>query len=352
MIGSPRGEMAPRDPQRFSGLIVGLGYMGAIHLRVLSQMEGVTVVAGVDPQAERREAFGRRGVSVYETVEEAVERHDIDFVCIAVPAGALAKVAALALELRLPVLVEKPMAADEQEAVDLVRKAEQVGVVLRVGLVERSNPAVIALKRRLKQGTIGRIYQLHARRLSPLPDRDSMLGVSLDLATHDIDVMRYLTGAEVARVFAETAQRRHTAAEDLIAATVSFDDNTAGLLEVNWLTPTKVRQLTVTGEGGTYVVDYLTQDLSFYAHPTEAIYWDTLKSMRGAGEGDMVRYALERREPLRVQWEGFFAAMSGDPDELATGHDALAALSVARAIQRSGQEHVSVLPGYRGMLIR
>jgi predicted dehydrogenase len=289
----------------------------------------------------------RRGVPVYDTFDEAIDRHEVDFVCVCVPAESLPEVAARALDARMPVLVEKPLAADEQRALALVQQAERLGVVLRVGHVERCNPAVIELKRRLDDGAIGRIYQLHARRLSPFPDRDSMLGVSLDLATHDIDVMRYLTGADIQRVFAETAQRRHDTAEDLLVATMRFDDDSTGLLEVNWLTPTKVRQLTVTGEGGMFVVDYLTQDLCFYAHPSKPIAWDVLKNMRGTGEGDMVRYALSRREPLLVEWEEFLAAVDDSPSMLATGRDGYAALSTARAIQSSGRTHSTVIPNYR-----
>ena len=121
--------------------------------------------------------------------------------------------------------------------------------------------------------------------------------------------MRYITGSEVARVSAETAAPLGSAHEDLLCATLRFDGGATGVLESNWVTPTKVRELTVTGEHGMFVVDYLRQDLSLYEHPTRANEWDALAGMRGGGEGDMTRYALDRREPLRVQWERFLAAM-------------------------------------------
>jgi predicted dehydrogenase len=118
---------------------------------------------------------------------------------------------------------------------------------------------------------------------------------------------------------------------------------------VNWLTPTKIRELSVTAEAGMFVVNYLTQDLSFYAHPRDDdIEWDALRMMRGAGEGDMTRYSIARREPLVVQWERFLAAIRDrDAEPAATGRDGLAALSVARAIQRSGETHQPVIPAYR-----
>ncbi len=323
--------------------------MGSLHARVLSQVEGVEVVAAVDPDAARRDRFARSHptAATFSTIEDALARHEADFACVAAPPALLAGLGHQLIGAGVPVLVEKPMATDEDEALELIHDAERAGVLLGVGLVERCNPAVIALKERLDSGSIGRVYQLHARRLSPFPDRDSMLGVALDLASHDIDVMRYLTGSEVERVFAETAQRLHEDAEDLIAATMRLDNDTTGLLEVNWLTPAKVRELTVTGEGGTYVVNYLSQELYFYSHPTEPTNWDTLANMRGAGEGDMIRYAIARREPLLVQWEAFLSALSNDGGVPASGYDGYAALSTARAIQRAGATHEAVTPDYR-----
>ncbi len=151
---------------------------------------------------------------------------------------------------------------------------------------------------------------MHARRLSPFPNREGSQGVALDLATHDIDVMRYVTGQEVARVSAETATPLSADGhEDLLCATLRFDDDTIGLSETNWMTPTKVRQLTVLGERGMFIVDYLTQDLILYEHhPNKATEWDQLAAIRGGGEGDMIRFALDRREPLAVEWEQFLDA--------------------------------------------
>jgi UDP-N-acetylglucosamine 3-dehydrogenase len=345
--------MANENQAARRALIAGLGHMGSLHARVLSQIAGVEVISAVDPDPARRERFARShpGASTHATIEAALAAGEIDFACLATPPALLAELGHAAIAAGVPVLIEKPLATTEDEALEVIHAAEQNGVLLGVGLVERCNPAVIALKERLDSGAIGRVYQMHARRLSPFPDRDSMLGVSLDLASHDIDVMRYLTGSEVVRVFAETAQRLHEDAEDLIAATMRLDNDTTGLLEVNWLTPAKVRELTVTGEGGTYVVNYLSQELYFYSHPTEPTNWDTLANMRGAGEGDMIRYALARREPLLVQWEKFLAALAHDGGAAASGYDGYAALSTARAIQRAGESHEAVTPLYRRHMV-
>lgn len=309
--------------------------MGGHHLRVLRSLEGVTATS-VDPDPERG--------ADHLTLEEALPA---DFACVAVPVAQLAATASAALAAGLHVLVEKPTASDVEQAGALAETAERAGLCLGVGHVERFNPAVVALRDRLREGTIGTIVQMHARRLSPFPGRASMQGCAVDLATHDIDVMRYITGSEVARVSAETAAPLGSAHEDLLCATLRFDSGATGVLESNWVTPTKVRELTVTGEHGMFVVDYLRQDLSLYEHPTRANEWDALAGMRGGGEGDMTRYALDRREPLRVQWERFLAAMADNTAPPVTAADGVAALSVARAIQRAGGEHRAIVPSYR-----
>lgn len=330
-------------------VVVGLGVMGSHHLRVLSSLEDVEVAAVVDPDPVRRARAERTHprLRTHERLEQALDAHELDVACAAVPVDQLVPTAIAALGGGLHVLVEKPTAPLEEDAHALIAEAAQRGRLLGVGHVERFNPAVVELKRRLEAGAIGRVHQMHARRLSPFPNRDSMLGVALDLATHDIDVMRFISGSEVKRVFAETSQHYHEAAEDLLCATLRFDDDATGLLEVNWITPTKVRELTVTGERGMFRLDYLTQDLYLFEHPTEANKWEALAGMRGGGEGDMVRFALERREPLRVEWESFLAAVRNGGRAPVDGHDGLAALSTARAIQQAGRTHETVVPSYR-----
>lgn len=340
-----------RDHQRFvlRGIVIGLGAMGANHLRVLGELEGAEVVAVVDPDPAPRELAqrGRPGLRAHADLETALAAENLDFACVVTPHALLAPTAHTALAGGLHVLVEKPTAHDEDAARELVADADRRGLVLGVGHVERFNPAVVALKQKLDDGLVGGILQMHARRLSPYPNRAAMRGASVDLATHDIDIMRYLCDGEVERVFAETTRVIEAHTDDLLCATLRFDTQATGLLEVNWLTPTKVRQLSVTGERGMLVVDYLTQELAFFEHPTSSTSWDVLAGMRGGGEGDMIRYALDRKEPLRAEWEGFLGAVGAGRPAPVTGRDGLAALSTAVAIQRSGTTHETVRPAYR-----
>jgi UDP-N-acetylglucosamine 3-dehydrogenase len=349
VIDTEVGEVGvARRPLR--GVIVGLGAMGTNHLRILASLPEAEVVAVVEPDTTRRDGLLRPypGVGRHTSLEGALAKHgELDFVCLAVPVGELPDCAAVALEAGLHVFVEKPMAPSEEQAHDMIDAATEGELVLGVGYVERFNPAVVALRDKLDAGTIGRIVQMHSRRLSPFPNRSRMASVALDLATHDIDIMRNLSGSEVQSVYGEIVEGASGRLDDLICAVMRFDSGSTGLLEVNWITPTKVRELTILGEGGMYVVNYLTQDLTFYEHPTKATEWDRLAGMYGGGEGDMVRYALQRREPLRVQWEAFLDAVDRHGPPPVDGFDGLAALSTASAIRTAGAEHRVVMPSYR-----
>jgi UDP-N-acetylglucosamine 3-dehydrogenase len=335
------------------GAVVGLGAMGSNHLRVAMAMPEADVVAVVDPDEGRRAnaVAAHSGLSAYATLGEAIAAHELEWACLAVPVGFLPELAHEALGAGLHLLVEKPTAPTEAQAVAMVKDAEDRGLVLAVGHIERCNPAVVALKAKLEEGRIGRVLQMNARRLSPFPNRQGSQGVALDLSTHDIDVMRFVTGQEVARVHGETASLLggNPEHEDLLAATLSFDDDSVGLLETNWMSPTKVRQLTVLGERGMFTVDYLTQDLTLHEHPSRDTDWDQLAAIRGGGEGDMIRFALNRREPLRVEWEQFLGATrTGGPAPI-SGYDGLASLSTALAIRQAATSRASVVPGYRSL---
>lgn len=342
---------APADAneRELRGVIVGLGAMGTHHFRILSSLPAVKVAAVVERDRERREAAlaGHPLVRGYEVLEDALAEAELDFACVAVPVEALPACAARALEADLHLFVEKPMAANEDQASEMIEAAGDRGLVLGVGYVERFNPAVVALKQKLEDGMIGQIVQMHARRLSPFPNRNHMAGVSRDLATHDIDIMRYLSNSEIDHVSAQSVVGAGGRTDDLICAVMRFESGATGLLEANWITPTKIRELTVLGEDGMFVVNYLSQDLIFYKHPNKATEWEPLAAMYGGAEGDMIRYALERREPLRAQWESFIDRVRRGGPAFVGGADGVAALSTAQAIHTASMEHTVVSPSYR-----
>ena len=331
--------------------VIGAGSMGRNHARVLQAMSGVRLSAVVDPSdAIAQEVTRLHGGTRHATLASLLAAEVPTAAIVAVPTQEHFDVARALMERGVHVLVEKPIAATEAEGVALTKLAAARGVVLAIGHVERFNPAVIALKAHLAKGALGRVFQIRAQRIGPFPARIRDVGVALDLATHDIDVMRWLLGAEVVRVYAESKREVHTSNDDLVSALLRFadtsgSDGVVGTLEVNWLTPTKVRDLTVTGERGMFRVDYLTQDLYFYENAAAAISgWPAMSVLRGVSEGTMTRYPVPKKEPLRAELEAFVAAIGGDRSAIVPGEDGVVALRVARALTESSQRKQAVTP--------
>ncbi len=314
--------------------LVGLGTMGRNHMRVLNELDDVTLVAVCDEDASivsaAREKHGMHG---YSSWREMFDREDIDAAVVAVPTRFHREVGLAALDRGLHVLVEKPIAASLEEGRDLVEAAARARRLLAVGHIERFNPAVRELQRRVGAGELGRVFQVQARRQGPFPARIRDVGVVIDLATHDLDVMCHLVDSEVDRVYGETAQRIHTEHEDLLNALLKFDGGAVGVLQVNWLTPTKIRELSVLGERGLFVVDYLTQELSHFKNAEEP-----LPNLRGVSEGEMVRFPITQAEPLKLELTSFLDAVrEGRPVEV-DGEAGMRALHLALALVKSASE--------------
>lgn len=316
--------------------VVGAGSMGSNHLRVLSEMpESMVHLVGVaephEPSLER--ATSRFHIPGFADYRDLIAEAQPDLVSVVVPTHLHFEVAAHALNAGCSVLIEKPITTTVEEAKALIAIASARDVQIAVGHVERFNPAVIALKQLLDSGALGKVYHVNARRLGPFPPRIRDVGVILDLATHDLDVMRYLTGSEIVRVVAEAQQRIHQSHEDMIIGLLRFANDVVGVLDVNWLTPTKVRELSVTGERGMYLVNYLTQDLYFYENDYTATNWDALRSISGVSEGTMTRLKVTKGEPLRLEYESVLKSLVEGGTMTVSGEDGLAVLASAIEIR-------------------
>ncbi len=320
--------------------VIGVGAMGRNHARVYSELEEAELVAVADsnPDTALKAAHQYR-TRAYTDYAEMLKREKLDAVSIVVPSREHLPVARAAAHAHVAMLVEKPIAGSVDEAAEIIGLARDASVLLTVGHIERFNPAVIELKRRLDHGELGRIFQIRVRRLGPFPARIRDVGVVLDLATHDLDIFCYLTGVPVTRVYAETARRIHTEHEDLLSGTIAFENGTVGVLDINWLTPTKVRELSVTGECGMFVVNYLTQELYFYRNRSTEGDWKSLQTLSSVSEGEMIKPNIQVREPLKVELESFVRAVAGHEPALVSGEDGLRALALAQKLVESGETH-------------
>lgn len=319
--------------------LIGLGMMGRHHARVLRGLSGVELVGVADPLGDAHDAA--HGVPLYNSVEELIDL-GIDYCVVAAPTAYHEKLGLTLAAAGVHTLVEKPLAQDVESSRRVADAFEDAGLVGAVGHIERYNPALQALRARLADGRLGSIYQVVTRRQGPFPNRISDVGVVKDLATHDIDLTAWVTGQPYRSVAARTAYKSGRAFEDLVAVVGQLADGTITNHLVNWLSPMKERVTIVTGERGALIADTLNVDLTFHANGELATQWEAISNFRGVSEGDMIRYAIPKPEPLQTEHEAFRDAVLGKDADIVTMRQGLVNVVVAQAIIDSASEGTTV----------
>ncbi|SBT39190.1 Gfo/Idh/MocA family protein [Micromonospora narathiwatensis] len=322
--------------------LIGLGAMGRNHGRVLSNLDGVELVGVVDPAGD---VTGALRAPVVPELGDLLAM-GIDYAVVACPTALHERIGLELAANGVCALIEKPLAQSVEAATRLVEAFESAGLVAGVGHIERYNPALQSLRTRLEAGELGEVFQVVTRRQGPFPHRIADVGVVMDLATHDIDLTAWVTGREYASVAARTVSRSGRLHEDMVAVVGQLSDGTMVNHLVNWLSPLKERSTVVTGDKGCFVADTLTADLTFYANAAIDTEWEALRAFRGVAEGDMVRYAIPKREPLLVEHERFRDAVEGKQSDIVTLRQGLRTVQVAAGLLESASDGkvVSVAP--------
>ena len=315
--------------------LLGLGSMGRNHARVLADLEGVHFVGVVDPGGVQAKG------EVLTSLDELLER-GIDYCVVAVPTAAHEEVGLRLAESGVHALIEKPLAQDVASARSLADAFEKAGLVGAVGHIERFNPALRQARMRMEQGELGDVLQIVTRRQGPFPARIADVGVVKDLATHDIDLTAWIAQSPFVSVAAQVSHRSGREHEDLVSVVGTLADGTITNHLVNWLSPFKERVTVITGEKGALVADTLQADLTFHANGDVLTEWEDVAHFRGVSEGHVIRYAIAKPEPLRVEHEVFRDAVLGQATEIVTMREGLSTIEVAEAILRSGRTSAAV----------
>ncbi len=289
--------------------VVGLGHMGRHHARVLARMDKVEFAGGADPAGDVHRALA--GYPLFHSLDDLIDS-GVDGVVLATPAEDHEKCALRLAQAGIHALIEKPLADDLDGALAIQASFEGTGLVAAVGHIERFNPALQEMKRRLDQQSLGKVFAISTKRAGPFPLRVNGTGVVRDLAIHDIDIVHWLIGP-FASLASQIAHQIGTDREDLVEAVGRLTDDTVVSMSVNWLTPSKQREVTVLGERGALVADLLTSDLTFYSNASVPMEWEEMARLKGVSEGDVTRYAIRKPEPLQLELEGFRDAMLGAP---------------------------------------
>lgn len=309
--------------KQFRIAVLGVGYMGENHARVLSTFKDVTLVAVCDKNVSKAREIARKyKIRAYKDYRELLERETLDAVSICLPTILHYEVClhVASLGKKIVIFVEKPICTSVGEARELIKQAKKKNISMMVGQIERFNGVVNEIKKRIVSGSIGKILKIQTQRFSPSPDRGKNDSVIVDLATHDIDVIIYLLGSYPRRVYAETDNILHHKS-DLVTAILRFKDGVVALIEAGWLYPRKVRSLLVLGEKGMLVANYLSQELNYY--PTT-----------GSGA---VKIPFSYREPLQVELRAFINAARQKEKMPVSAEDGLRALVIAEKIENSGR---------------
>ncbi|MHB8399203.1 MAG: Gfo/Idh/MocA family oxidoreductase [Candidatus Limnocylindrales bacterium] len=327
-----RGGWRPAGDRELRFGLAGIGSMGRNHLRLASARADLRLVAIADPATEALAAAAvHSGAQPFAEPLAMIAEADLDAVIIASPTTSHEALARAAIERGIAVLVEKPLAATEDEARRIVESSAASGVPVQVGHVERFNPAVLELGRLLADGWLSTIYAISSRRAGPFPARIRDVGVTVDLATHDVDIISWIARERPVRAYAETAQRIHATHEDLLFGLLHFPSGVIGQLDVDWLTPAKRRQLVVVGEEGMFELDYLTQRLTF----TKGAGLEHPRLIAGYAptfEGDVAVLPVSNAEPLAAELDAFVDVVRHGGRPVVNGEDGLWAVTIANAL--------------------
>ena len=312
--------------------IIGLGMMGTNHARVLSNLEGVELIAVADPQGDAQKVLPQ--IKVLNSVDEVIKL-GVDYCVISSPTAFHEEIALQLITQGIHFLVEKPIADTYTSAVKIRDTAKSAKVIGAVGHIERFNSALQEARKRVLAGELGTIYQVATRRQGPFPSRISDVGVVKDLATHDIDLTSWITGKKYLQVSANAAFRSGREHEDLISVSGLLEDSIVVSHLVNWLSPLKERKIIITGEKGTFVADTLRADLTFYENGKIEISQSELAHYRGVTQGDVHILAFEKPEPLIVEHQNFRDAVLGKPSNIVSLEEGTATVKIADAIIES-----------------
>lgn len=326
-------DAAASAGQRLRVAVVGTGIMGMNHARVLSELGALAGICDVSEGAAKA-AARRFSVPAYRSIKEMLESdRELGAVVVSTPTVSHKELALAAVAAGKHLLVEKPLSDNVADARAIAGAAEGAGLTLAVGHIERHNPAVKYARTAIARGQYGKVITASAKRVSSYPGRISDVGVVVDLAIHDMDIIRYVTGSDAEAVFAAGGIQAAGRHEDHADIMMMLQNGATGLVEVNWLTPMKIRKLSLTCSQRFVEVDYMSQTVDVSS--SQAMDVDTSDLSQIPQEHDHRHITLKKQEPLRNELADFLDAMERKRRPLVGGDDGVEAVRMARAALES-----------------
>lgn len=318
--------------------VIGIGAMGKNHARVYSELSNVNLVSVCDADSvSGKEIADKFNAKYYEDCESMLNNEKIDAVSICVPTKLHKKIALSCIKRNVNILIEKPIASSVEEAEQIIEEAEKNNVKVMVGHIERFNPIVMELKKRIKNNELGKIFMVKSERFSPFPKRVVDVGVTIDLSVHDVDIMHHLLESKIKSVYCVNSQKIHSSHEDLMTSILNFTNGAIGTTSCNWVTPKIVRELTIIGEKGMFKADYLTQELILFKNEFTDKYIDWEKKKLNVVQGESMEIKVEKKEPLKNELESFVSYVSSGNSSPISGEAGKESLKVALKLLESSK---------------
>ena len=323
--------------------VVGCGYWGSKHVRVLHATEDVTEVALVDAREDRLQSLARNFKTAPRYAELRSALPHVDAVVVATPPSTHVRVALEAIEAGKHVLVEKPLAPTSAGARQLVKAASEAGVILMVGHTFEYNPAVRKLRELVRSQELGELYYIDSARLN-LGLYQNDVNVIFDLAPHDVSIINNVLGRRPVAVTAWAGRHAHRRFEDVAYLRLFYDDvfddrGMSANIHVSWLDPCKVRRVTAVGSKKMAVYDDVATeeririlDKGVSLPPDGGNLTQPPTSYR---YGDIVVPFIASDEPLAVQDRHFVECIAKGERPLTDGENGLAVVETLEAAELS-----------------
>jgi predicted dehydrogenase len=319
--------------------VIGIGYWGSKHVRVLHTVDRVTSVVLIDNREERLRPLERTfpSAAAFTTLEAALPH--VDALIVATPPTTHVPIALQAIEAGKSVLVEKPLATTAAGARQLIDAAEERNVVLMVGHTFEYNSAVWQLQDLVRSGELGDLYYIDSSRLN-LGLYQSDVNVILDLAPHDVSIINLLMGRQPTSVQAWGSRHAHRRLEDVAYLRMTYDDvGVSANIRVSWLDPCKVRRVTVVGSRKMAVYNDLASEERIRIHD-KGVCWpvgepDLTQPPMSYRYGNITAPFIPACEPLAVEDDHFVECIANGATCRTDGRSGLAVVEVLEAAQAS-----------------
>lgn len=314
--------------------VIGTGVMGQFHLRNYNQMKGVKIVGVCDVNpVTGKEVASKYNTQYYKDHKSLIKDAKPDAASITVPTKYHHEVAIDFIENHIPVLIEKPIAVTTRQAKNIASRAQRNNVTVLIGHVERFNPVVIKMHSLLKEGVFGDILAVVVKRVGLFPPRIKDVNVVTDLAVHDLDIITSLLGGNLpvsvsARGGSGLANGRTDHAEIFLQYPIF-----GCFLQVNWVTPIKIRTLSITGTKGYAELNYITQKIELYKSNykiTQPLSFEEFTIE--FGEPEKIEIDVSGTEPLRSELENFINSVEGKEKPVVTIEDGIRALMLSEKV--------------------